>query len=229
MTRIAAPSIWSGILFLGGEALQGALLKDLRQVTAATIENMYGPTETTIWSSTGPALPTDGNVPLGTPIANTQLYVLDDKLRPQPVGLPGELFIGGDGVTRGYYKREDLTRERFLANPFVEGGRMYRTGDLVRIARDGAVQFLGRSDFQVKVRGYRIELGEIESLSRACILAWVKPSSWRAKTFAMMSASSLTCASRRPKSLTRRCGPIYGRRCRSSWCPRISWRWSSFR
>ena len=150
-------------LFLGGEALQGTLLKELRQVTAATIENMYGPTETTIWSSTGPALPTDGNVPLGTPIANTQLYVLDGKLRPQPEGLPGELFIGGDGVTRGYYKREDLTQERFLANPFVEGGRMYRTGDLVRIARDGAVQFLGRADFQVKVRGYRIELGEIES------------------------------------------------------------------
>jgi natural product biosynthesis luciferase-like monooxygenase protein len=150
-------------LFLGGEALQGALLKDLRQVTTATIENMYGPTETTIWSSTGPALPTDGNVPLGTPIANTQLYVLDAKLRPQPVGLPGELFIGGDGVTRGYYKQEDLTRERFLANPFVEGGRMYRTGDLVRISQDRAIQFLGRADFQVKVRGYRIELGEIES------------------------------------------------------------------
>jgi natural product biosynthesis luciferase-like monooxygenase protein len=150
-------------MFLGGEALQGALLGDLRQATSATIENMYGPTETTIWSSTGPAMPTGGNVPLGTPIANTQLYVLDGKLRPQPTGLPGELYIGGDGVTRGYYGREDLTRERFLVNPFIEGGRIYRTGDLVRIGHEGALHFMGRADFQVKVRGYRIELGEIEN------------------------------------------------------------------
>ncbi len=150
-------------LFIGGEALQGSLLKRLRQVTDASVENMYGPTETTIWSSTGPANDTDGNVPLGTPIANTQLYVLDQDLRPMPQGLPGELFIGGDGVARGYHNRPDLTAERFLADPFVPGGRMYRTGDLVRIGADGEIHFIGRTDHQVKVRGYRIELGEIEN------------------------------------------------------------------
>jgi len=151
-------------LFIGGEALQPALLQDLAKVTGATVENMYGPTETTIWSSTGPALARlGGAVPLGTPIANTQLYVLDEALRPVPAGVAGELYIGGDGVTRGYLHRDDLTRERFFANPFVAGGRIYRTGDLVRIGEDGELHFLGRADHQVKVRGYRIELGEIEA------------------------------------------------------------------
>jgi natural product biosynthesis luciferase-like monooxygenase protein len=150
-------------LFIGGEALQGPLLKQLRQATGASIENMYGPTETTIWSSTGPAHDTDGNVPLGTPIANTQLYVLDGKQQPVPQGLPGELLIAGEGVVRGYLNRPELTAERFLDNPFVAGGRMYRTGDLVRIGADGALHFIGRSDHQVKVRGHRIELGEIEN------------------------------------------------------------------
>jgi natural product biosynthesis luciferase-like monooxygenase protein len=150
-------------MFIGGEALTGKLLRDLRAVTAASVDNMYGPTETTIWSATGPAEDTDSSVPLGTPLANQQLYILDGALRPVPRGMPGELFIAGDGVTRGYLGREDLTRERFLADPFVEGGRMYRTGDLVRIGPAGEIQFIGRADHQVKVRGYRIELGEIEA------------------------------------------------------------------
>jgi natural product biosynthesis luciferase-like monooxygenase protein len=151
-------------LFIGGEALQPALLNDLRKATEASIENMYGPTETTIWSSTGPALPgLEGAVPLGTPIANTQLYILDDARRLVPKGVAGELYIGGDGVTRGYLGRDDLTQERFLPNPFMTGGRIYRTGDLVRIEEDGNIHFLGRADHQVKVRGYRIELGEIEA------------------------------------------------------------------
>ena len=151
-------------LFVGGEALQPALLNDLRKATDATVENMYGPTETTIWSSTGPALPgREGAVPLGTPIANTQLYILDEARRLVPKGVAGELYIGGDGVTRGYFGRDDLTQERFTANPFLEGGRIYRTGDLVRIGDDGEINFLGRADYQVKVRGYRIELGEIEA------------------------------------------------------------------
>jgi natural product biosynthesis luciferase-like monooxygenase protein len=149
-------------LFIGGEALHGSLLTELRNVTAASIENMYGPTETTIWSSTVSVEPSDGVAPLGRPIANTQLYVLDGAQRPLPPGMPGELYIGGDGVTRGYLNREELSRERFLPNPFA-GGRMYRTGDLVRFKQDGTLQFLGRADHQVKVRGYRIELGEIEA------------------------------------------------------------------
>jgi len=151
-------------LFIGGEALQPALVAALKAATGATIENMYGPTETTIWSSTGSALIAgEGAVPIGTPIANTQLYILDEARRLVPPGAAGELYIGGDGVTRGYLGREDLTRERFFANPFVPGGRMYRTGDLVRIGEDGQIHFLGRTDHQVKVRGYRIELGEIEA------------------------------------------------------------------
>ena len=151
-------------LFIGGEALQAALVRELRSVTAATIENMYGPTETTVWSSTLTVEgQPDGIVSLGTPIANTQLYVLDQALRPVPAGQPGELFIGGDGVTRGYLERPELTAERFLPNSFTQKGRMYRTGDLVRRDESGAIQFIGRVDHQVKVRGYRIELGEIEA------------------------------------------------------------------
>lgn len=150
-------------LFIGGEALPGSLLADLASATGADVTNMYGPTETTIWSATCRAEPTEGVVPLGTPIANTQLYILDKALRPVPEGVAGELYIGGDGVTRGYLNRDDLTQERFLSNPFLAGGRLYRTGDLVRRGAGGALDFLGRVDFQVKVRGYRIELGEIEA------------------------------------------------------------------
>ena len=150
-------------LYLGGEALPGSFLRRLRASTSVPIENMYGPTETTIWSSTGAAYDTDKNVPLGTPIANTQLYVLDKSLKPVPLGYPGELFIGGDGVTRGYHRRPELTAERFLENPFVPGSRMYMTGDLVRYEPDGQLLFLGRTDHQVKIRGFRIELAEIET------------------------------------------------------------------
>ena len=150
-------------LFIGGEALHPALVDELTKATEASIENMYGPTETTIWSSTGPARRDGEMVPLGTPIANTQLYILDSSQRLVPDGSPGELYIGGDGVARGYLGRDDLTRERFLHNSFSGHGRMYRTGDLVRRGENGAIYFLGRTDYQVKVRGYRIELGEIES------------------------------------------------------------------
>ncbi|KQS61263.1 luciferase [Rhizobium sp. Leaf371] len=149
-------------LFIGGEALKGSLLRDLAAETDAPVINMYGPTETTIWSSTFPAAATQETVPLGHPIANTQLYVLDAARQPVPAGTAGELYIGGDGVTRGYLNREALTGERFLSNPF-EKGRIYRTGDLVRFAEDGVLHFIGRVDHQVKVRGYRIELGEIEA------------------------------------------------------------------
>ena len=154
-------------LLIGGEALPGALVGELRELTRAPIENMYGPTETCIWSSTAHAKPCDGVVPLGTPIANTQLYVLDAQRQPVPVGLSGELYIGGDGVTRGYLGRPELTEERFVSDPFGDAGaRMYRTGDRVRRRADGELEFLGRMDHQVKLRGYRIELGEIESRLR---------------------------------------------------------------
>lgn len=152
-------------LMLGGEALPGALVSDLNALTEAHIENMYGPTETTIWSTTRTARPDAGVVGIGTPIANTQVYILNDALEPQPIGVPGELYIGGDGVTRGYWQRADLTAERFVADPFSgkDGARIYATGDLARWLPNGELDFLGRADFQVKLRGYRIELGEIET------------------------------------------------------------------
>ncbi|MFT7136938.1 MAG: natural product biosynthesis luciferase-like monooxygenase protein, partial [Akkermansiaceae bacterium] len=150
-------------MMVGGEALPRALGDDLRRLTGGHIENMYGPTETTIWSTTQTAEAGQGAVPIGTPIANTQVYVLDDAMQPTPIGIAGELYIGGAGVTRGYFQRDDLTAERFLPNPFADG-RMYRTGDLARWRTDGRLDFLGRADFQVKLRGYRVELGEIESV-----------------------------------------------------------------
>ncbi len=149
-------------LMIGGEALPGSLVGEFGEITDATIENMYGPTETTIWSTTERAALGEGVVNIGKPIANTQVYVLDAAGAPCPVGVAGELFIGGAGVTRGYWQRDGLTAEQFVDNPF-HGQRMYRTGDLVRWRADGKLDFLGRADHQVKLRGYRIELGEIES------------------------------------------------------------------
>ena len=154
-------------LMLGGEALPGALVQEFQTITEAHIENMYGPTETTIWSSTTAAAAVAGTVDIGTPIANTQLYVLDETLAPLPIGVAGELWIGGDGVTRGYWQRQDLTKDRFRADPFHGRGRMYGTGDLVRRRADGRIDFLGRADHQVKLRGYRIELGEVEAALEA--------------------------------------------------------------
>jgi natural product biosynthesis luciferase-like monooxygenase protein len=155
-------------LMLGGEALPGSLVQELRGITDARITNMYGPTETTIWSTTGPAEAVPGPCPIGTPIANTQAYVLDAGMQPAPVGQPGELWIGGDGVTRGYLGRDDLTAERFRPDPFREGGRIYRTGDLVRWRADGRLDFIGRADGQIKLRGHRIEPGEIEAVLEGC-------------------------------------------------------------
>jgi natural product biosynthesis luciferase-like monooxygenase protein len=155
-------------LFLGGEALPADLLSELRQHSKTTITNMYGPTETTVWSTTHRLGDGELNVPIGKPIANTSLYITDEKRRPLPAGVAGELFIGGLGVARGYFQRPELTEERFVPDPFslLPGARMYRTGDRARWRQDGVMEFLGRADFQVKVRGYRIEPGEIEALVR---------------------------------------------------------------
>ncbi len=148
----------------GGEALSSDLADQLLS-RCAELWNMYGPTETTIWSSVYRVNSTLANTaPIGRPIANTTMYVLDAWKRPVPIGVPGELYIGGDGVARGYWQRPELTSEKFLDDPFRPGERMYRTGDLAKYLTDGNIQFLGRADFQVKVRGFRIELGEIEAV-----------------------------------------------------------------
>ena len=154
-------------LLVGGEALPASLADELKGIVPGCVTNMYGPTETTVWSSTHALSGSEDPVPIGRPIANTQLYVLDRDGELVPPGLPGELFIGGDGVARGYLDRIELTAERFVPDRFGRaGGRLYRTGDLVRQRPDGRVEFLGRLDHQVKVRGYRVELGEIEELLR---------------------------------------------------------------
>jgi acyl-CoA synthetase (AMP-forming)/AMP-acid ligase II len=128
--------------------------------------NAYGPTEATIWASLYECRGDErNNPPIGRPISNTQIYILDEQGAPVPIGVTGELYIGGAGVARGYLRRPDLTAERFVADPFAgaPGARMYRTGDLGRFLPDGNIEFLGRNDFQVKIRGFRIELGEIEA------------------------------------------------------------------
>ncbi|HEU5199227.1 MAG TPA: amino acid adenylation domain-containing protein [Ktedonobacterales bacterium] len=155
-------------ILCGGEALPATLAASL-QANDAQVWNLYGPTETTIWSSVQRVVEghkADGPVPLGQPITQTQFYVLDPYGHLAPLGVPGELYIGGIGLARGYLRRPDLTAGRFLPDPFSEvpGARMYRTGDRVRWRAEGTLEYLGRSDFQVKLRGYRIELGEIESV-----------------------------------------------------------------
>jgi len=149
----------------GGEALPRDLADQLIE-RSEQVWNVYGPTETTIWSSATRVTTGTGPLLIGPPIANTQFYVLDHRLQPVPVGVVGELFIGGKGLAREYWKRPDLTAERFLPNPFAEG-RIYKTGDLgrwhVNAEGQGVIELLGRTDFQVKIRGYRIELGEIEA------------------------------------------------------------------
>jgi len=159
-------------LLLGGEALPKDLISRLN--ISGEILNMYGPTETTIWSTTDAVEKNGDVVTIGRPIANTQTYIVDKLLQPVPVGVPGELLIGGAGVVCGYFNRPDLTAEKFISNPFTNGNtsdqnsRLYRTGDLARYLPDGRCEFLGRLDHQVKLRGHRIELGEIETLLRQC-------------------------------------------------------------
>ncbi|HJR00343.1 MAG TPA: amino acid adenylation domain-containing protein [Methylomirabilota bacterium] len=152
-------------LLCGGEVLPADLAARLR-ATGALVWNVYGPTETTIWSTVHHVEEVDTTVPIGRPIANTRTYVLDRAGEPVPIGVPGELHIGGAGIARGYLDRPELTAERFVADRFSPdpAARLYRTGDIVRYRGDGALEFLGRVDHQVKVRGFRIELGEIESV-----------------------------------------------------------------
>jgi acyl-coenzyme A synthetase/AMP-(fatty) acid ligase/acyl carrier protein len=152
-------------LISGGEALRPGLAAELTKDGAA-LWNFYGPTETTVYSTFFRVDGARPSVPIGDPIANTQVYVVDRHLNPVPFGMTGELLIGGLGLARGYHARPALTAERFIPDPFAvePGARLYRTGDVARRLGGGELECLGRTDYQVKLRGFRIELGEVESV-----------------------------------------------------------------
>jgi amino acid adenylation domain-containing protein len=167
--RMLVDSGWTGRpglrMWCGGEALTPDLAGRL-MARGGELWNLYGPTETTIWSAAHRVRSGEDPVLIGRPIANTQMYILDENLEPVPVGVAGELYIGGHGVARGYWRCPELTASRFVPDPFDSTGarKMYRTGDLARYRRDGEIQLLGRTDHQIKLRGHRIELGEIEAV-----------------------------------------------------------------
>ena len=174
--RLLLGSGWKGShelkILCGGEALPQELANQLLE-KGSCLWNLYGPTEATIWSTTYKVAAThlvartkNTSESIGRPIANTQVYILDRHLQPVPIGVPGELHIGGAGLARGYFNRPQLTQEKFIPNPFSleQGTCLYKTGDLARYMPDGNIQFLGRLDHQVKVRGFRIEPGEIETI-----------------------------------------------------------------
>ncbi|ODC04609.1 hypothetical protein BFW38_14815 [Terasakiispira papahanaumokuakeensis] len=177
----ATPSLWQALLpdyqaqwhniqpLVGGEALQGQLAEHMAKLGHPVI-NLFGPTETTIWSTIMPLeKPADlQHPPIGRPILNTQVYVLDKAMQLVPIGVSGDLYIAGEGLAVGYYKRPELTGERFLPNPFDPGSRLYITGDQARWREDGVLEYLGRDDHQVKIRGFRIETGDIEARLLAC-------------------------------------------------------------
>jgi amino acid adenylation domain-containing protein len=170
-----APEVLAGVrqLLTGGEALSVAhVRRALERLPGAVLVNGYGPTEGTTFTCCY-RIPREmprglASIPIGRPIANTEVYILDERGEPVPAGAAGELYIGGDGVARGYANREDLTRERFLLNRFTRRGKLYRSGDLARILPDGNLEFLGRLDDQVKIHGFRIEPGEVEAALLAC-------------------------------------------------------------
>ena len=173
----ATPSFWQFLIesdwfgdrrmkiLCGGEALSRELADKLLE-RAGQVWNLYGPTETTIWSAVCRIMPGAAPISIGHPVANTRLYLLDAHLQPVPLGVSGELHIGGEGLARGYLNRPELTAEKFIRDPFREGKRLYKTGDLVRYRADRTLECFGRNDFQIKLRGHRIDLGEIESILR---------------------------------------------------------------
>jgi hypothetical protein len=197
------------LVIIGGEkaAFDRVVAWHKRVRKGVRLVNTYGPTETTVAVTMCDLRPEDeslrhNTVPIGRPLANATAYVLDEWLKPVPIGAPGELYIGGPGVARGYVKRPDLTNEKFIQDPFGDNrdGRLYRTGDLVRYRPDGAIEFLGRIDNQIKIRGFRVELEEIEQALRTrpgvadCVVALHEASEGDKRLFAYVVLS----ASREP-------------------------------
>ena len=208
----ATPSTWKLLLecgwpgksnlkiLCGGEALSRELAEQLFS-RAGSVWNVYGPTETTVWSSVYQITSSACPISIGRPIGNTQMYVLDVNMQPMPVGVLGELYIGGDGLARGYRNRPELTAEKFVPNPFdcEPGARLYKTGDMARYGPDGNIDCLWRLDHQVKIRGFRIELGEIESVLRenrvvrdACVIVREDPGNPRLVAYVVQKKEELS-------------------------------------
>ncbi len=172
----ATPTMWGMLLeagfsgtgmkrCIGAEALPRELFERLMNSAPGTpLYNLYGPTETTVWATFHRLTRADETIVVGRPISNTQVYILDAHMQPVPVGVSGCIYIGGEGMTYGYFGRPELTAEKFVPNPFAEGTKLYCTGDIARYLPDGRIEYIGRADNQVKIRGFRIELGEIESV-----------------------------------------------------------------
>ncbi|WP_407306459.1 amino acid adenylation domain-containing protein [Desulfosporosinus sp. SB140] len=156
-------------ILIGGERFPEPLLDRIKHLTSAEVYNLYGPTETTVWS-TVQKLKDANKISIGKPIANTQIYILDSNLKLLPVGVAGEIYIGGDGLARGYLNNHEMTRKKFIVNPYSADAKIYKTGDLGRWLPDGSIEYIGRNDAQVKIRGFRIELGEIEN----CLLKFAQ-------------------------------------------------------
>lgn len=150
-------------IMVGGEGVAYSVVENIRNISKARIYNMYGPTETTVWSTIRD-LTNDTTVTIGKPIANTQIYIFDDDMNLCPINVEGNLYIGGDGLSKGYYNNITLTNERFIHNPFIKNEYIYNTGDIAKWNKNGQLECLGRNDFQIKLHGHRIELGEIENV-----------------------------------------------------------------
>ncbi|MDW6065026.1 amino acid adenylation domain-containing protein [Streptomyces sp. FXJ1.4098] len=210
-------------VFCSGEALSGDLARRFHSTLGAELHNLYGPTEASVdvthWRST--PLHTDGaTVPIGRPVANTRMFVLDAELRPVLPGVVGELYIAGAQLARGYLGRAGLSAERFVACPWGPAGtRMYRTGDLARWSADGVLEYMGRTDDQVKVRGFRIEPGEVEAAMMACAEVAQAAVVAREDRPGTSGWWAMWCRRQARQSTRRVCGPCWSRGCRSSWCP----------